>query len=44
MAQLLDGKIMAAAVMDELKIRVDALKAKGITLKDTPQGVQIIRA
>ena len=31
MAQLLDGKIMAAAVMDELKIRVDALKAKGIT-------------
>ena len=31
MAQLLDGKIMAAAVMEELKIRVDALKEKGIT-------------
>ncbi len=31
MAQLLDGKIMAAAVMEELKIRVDALKAKGVT-------------
>lgn len=30
MAQLLDGKIMAAAVMEELKIRVDALKAKGV--------------
>lgn len=30
MAQLLDGKIMAAAVMEELKIRVDALKEKGI--------------
>ncbi len=31
MAQLLDGKIMAAAVMEELKIKVDALKEKGVT-------------
>ena len=30
MAQLLDGKIMAAAVMEELKIRVNALKEKGV--------------
>ncbi len=31
MAVLLDGKVMAAALMDELKVKVQALKAQGIT-------------
>ena len=31
MAQLLDGKIMAAELEEELKLRVDTLKAKGCT-------------
>ena len=31
MAQLLDGKVLSAEVMENLKVRVEALKAKGVT-------------
>ena len=39
MATIIDGKKISEEVKQELKIKVDELKAKGIILKDTPQGV-----
>ena len=44
MAKIISGKEVSAAVREQIRKECDELKAKGIILEDTPQGVKWRRA